>query len=129
MGTQCHTNDLYCPVVMKQCRVVAPCITPCTSLSRPLLFGPTKELFFFFASFFVHDAAPSRLYFVKVSLSLIPRTGEQGQIYRKRGLPQGVTSNNVARFLSRFKSSSLVKKLLNYSIITLNISLQKLQFF
>lgn len=96
-----------------------------------LIVWSNKRAFFFLCLvFFVHDAAPSRLYFVKVSLSLIPRTGEQGQIYRKRGLPQGVTmANNVARFLSRFKSSSLVKKLLNYSIITLNISLQKLQFF
>lgn len=92
--------------------------TPCTSLPRPLLFGPTKGLFFFFAS--CSSSTMLRLLAFISSKShclLFPRTGEQGQIYRKSRLSQGVTPNNVARFLSRFKSSSLVKKLLNCSII------------
>lgn len=92
--------------------------TPCTSLPRPLLFGPTKGLFFFFAS--CSSSTMLRLLAFISSKShclLFPRTGEQGQIYRKSGLPQGVTPNNVARFLSRFKSSSLVRKLLSCSII------------
>lgn len=55
--------------------------TPC-AFSPTLIVRPTKG---FRPVFLIHHAAPSRLYFVKVSLSLarVLQAGEHGQTYRK----------------------------------------------
>ena len=55
-------------LVMKQCRVVAPCITPPTLFLADPYCSANKGLSAL-SLFSIHDGAPSRLYFVKVSLS------------------------------------------------------------
>lgn len=85
--TQCYPNDLHCPAIMKQYQVMAPCITP-FALSFPNLYcsankGLSTRVLSPWST--MRGGTASRLYFVKVSLSLVRvlQAGEKGQTYRK----------------------------------------------
>lgn len=83
----CYANDLHCPAIMKQYQVMAPCITPLALSFTNLYCSANKGLSTRVLSpwFTMRDGAASRLYFVKVSLSLVRvlQAGEKGQTYRK----------------------------------------------